>query len=329
MASRHRAHSAPAKIDSTATRAAPHDASSSASTIACRPLFLEPATPVATGAPLQALAPGAGPLAARSHAALPEGVAVASKAPHQDERQRLRAQESLQARACKAQHDLDANPHNTLAVWNACTLLSELGRTDEALRLADWHLHQRPTDGYAWLRKNDLLLQMRLHGAPLDAAMEAHRHCRTAGSATAPLARALLLNGQPEAALAQLKPARGMHKLLLAMVEHALGHPDLSNAHLNEFIRDPHTTIGAGMIAEVHAFRGNVALACKYLEEAIQQDVLNPFLGTLSNSPCVPDHVRDHPDWQALLRRMNRAPDQLAQIHFTLNLPALDNRRGS
>jgi len=241
---------------------------------------------------------------------------------------RARAQESLQTRAAQAQQDLDACPNHPVAVWNAFTLLSELGRTDEALRLVDWHLQHIPKDGLAWLRKADLLLQMRRPASSLEAAMEAQKHCRMAGPATAPIARALLLNGQAAGALAELKPSRGMYKLLLAKVEHALGHPHLSDARLNEFIRDPHTRNGAAMIAEVHAFQGNVALACKYLEEAIQHDVLNPFLGRLSNSPCVPDTVRDHPDWQALQRRMNRAADQLAKIHFILNLPALDNRMG-
>jgi TolB-like protein/DNA-binding winged helix-turn-helix (wHTH) protein/Flp pilus assembly protein TadD len=90
--------------------------------------------------------------------------------------------------------------------------------------------------------------------------------------AHADLGKILLAEGKPQEALAEIeKESRDWEKLTdLALVYHALGREQDSNASLSELIAK-HDTDSAYQIAEVYAFRGESDKSFEWLERAYKQ----------------------------------------------------------
>jgi hypothetical protein len=130
---------------------------------------------------------------------------------------------------------------------------------------------------------------------------------------------ALLLKGDAKAALAQIQQEKVEPLRLLGMAQayHALGKKAASDAALATLIAkyakaDPYN------IASAYAYRGEANLAFVWLDKAVQ--AADPQLDGMQADPLL-DKLHTDPRWLPLLRKLGRAPEQLAKIQFTVTLP--------
>jgi hypothetical protein len=132
------------------------------------------------------------------------------------------------------------------------------------------------------------------------------------------IADALLLKGDYEAALTEYKkePREPLRLAGLACAHHALGQASESDAALAELIKK-HARWET-IIATVFTYRVQNNRAFAWLEKAVinrERDInylpTNPWLKNL----------HDDPRWLPFLRKLGKAPEQLAAIKFELKVP--------
>jgi len=130
---------------------------------------------------------------------------------------------------------------------------------------------------------------------------------------------ALLLKGDPAGALAAMQDEadQGWRRIGLPMAWHALGKQDESDAALVELIQMDESS-WAYNIAYVLAFRGEPDRAFEWLDRAVANR--DPGLPDIAVEPLFANLHQD-PRWLPFLRRIDRAPDQLAAIDFDVELP--------
>src|SRR3954471_22309818 len=71
-------------------------------------------------------------------------------------------------------------------------------------------------------------------------------------------------------------------------------------------------------IAVVYAFRGDADKAFEWLDKAIEYQ--DPGLSEIVAENLF-DNIHSDPRWLPFLRKLGRAPEQLAQIQFKVTLP--------
>ena len=103
----------------------------------------------------------------------------------------------------------------------------------------------------------------------------------------------------------------------LAVVHHALGQADESDAALVELI-EKYEQEYAFNIAFVLAFRGEVDRAFEWLDKAVQYN--DPGLSDLHTSYLL-TALEDDPRWLPFLESIGKSPEQLAAIEFKVTLP--------
>jgi predicted Zn-dependent protease len=192
--------------------------------------------------------------------------------------------------------------------------LQNLGRSEEAIAATLYQLEQDPanprvpynlTSTYYYAGRWDDAVAM---GNMTLAMSPARTGVRSI------MAQALLHKGDSRAALEQAKsePSDESRLLALAMVHHALGRKAQSDSALAEMI----ARFGneeALAVASVFAYRSEADSAFHWLERAaVQGGVAN-----ITIDPAFRPMHRD-PRWTPLLRKIGKAPEQLAAIPFTL-----------
>ena len=134
------------------------------------------------------------------------------------------------------------------------------------------------------------------------------------GAAHAVTGIAFLTEGQPEAALREFEQESdaGWRLIGLPMAYHALGRRQESDAALAELIAK-HERDSAYNIAQVMTIRGQPDLAFEWLEKAIAYG--DPGMSEVHVSPLFAG-LRADRRWLPFLRKLGRAPEQLAEIPF-------------
>jgi tetratricopeptide (TPR) repeat protein len=132
------------------------------------------------------------------------------------------------------------------------------------------------------------------------------------------VADALLLKGQFEAALAEYRnePSEPLRLAGLACAHYALGQEQESEAALNELIEN-HQANEAGSIAIVFVYRGQFDRAFEWLYKEFA--TFGP-LEYASTDSWLKD-LRGDSRWLPFLRKMGKAPKQMAAIKFELKVP--------
>jgi len=130
---------------------------------------------------------------------------------------------------------------------------------------------------------------------------------------------ALLLKGDPAAALAATqKESNEVFRMIgLPMVWHALGNEAESDAALAELVRK-YAKDSAYNVAYVLAYRGEADRAFEWLEKAAAYH--DPGLATIVVNPLFAN-IHQDPRWLPFLRKVGKAPEQLAAIKFDVKLP--------
>ena len=128
-----------------------------------------------------------------------------------------------------------------------------------------------------------------------------------------------LLQQQPAAALEAMldEVEEGWRLIGLAMAYHAAGEAAQSDEALASLVEKFGRDVAMN-IAYIHAWRGEADAAFEWLGTA--RDVQDPGLSEIVTQPFF-DSIRDDERWLPMLESIGRAPEQLAGIEFSIELP--------
>ena len=214
---------------------------------------------------------------------------------------------------------LALDPSDLTVLRHSAVLLESLGRLDEALALDEAVVRRDPVNVTA-------LSNLGLHqlsAGRLDPAIASFRTVLSLapgwGGAHACLGDALLQKGDAHGALAEIEQETSEpDKMIgLPMAYHALGRKADSDAALAALIAK-YEKNAAYNIAYVYAFRGEADKAFAWLDKAVEYG--DPGLSEIVTENLF-DKIHADPRWLPFLRKVGKAPEQLAKIEFKVTLP--------
>jgi TolB-like protein/Tfp pilus assembly protein PilF len=215
---------------------------------------------------------------------------------------------------------LAVDPADLDVLNSSAALLQSLGRLDEAgLTLEEAILRRDPVNVSALF---NLGLGQRMTGR-FDAAIASFRTVLSLspsnGGAHCQLGVALLLKGDAHGALAEIEQETSeIYKMIgLAMAYHALGRKADSDAALSALIAK-YEKDWSYNIAYVYAYRGEADKAFAWLDKAVEYG--DPGLGEIVTDNLF-DKIHADPRWLPFLRKIGKAPEQLAKIEFNVTQP--------
>ncbi len=193
-------------------------------------------------------------------------------------------------------------PGSAEALVSAGVLARTLGRFDEAI---DFYQRAKARDPLSTAVHNNLGLALYYAGRPAEAEAELRallelRPGFAAGNAH--LSKVLIARGQRDAALAAIEgeSSEAWRAIGLPLAYHALGRKAESDAALRE-LTDKFAGDWAYQIAEVHAFRGEIDDAFKWLDRAYTQR--DGGFSEMKGDPLLKNLERD-PRYPELLRKL-------------------------
>ena len=202
---------------------------------------------------------------------------------------------------------------------SSAALLASLGRLDEALALDEAVVRRDPVSLAAHF---NLGFDQRVAGR-LDAAIASYRTLLSLapGRAGVPaeIGNALLLKGDARGALAQIEqePSELWKMIGLPMAHHALGRKAESDAALAALITK-YEKDAPYNIAYAYAYRGEPDQAFAWLDKAVEYG--DGGVSALVTENLF-DKIHKDPRWLPFLRKIGKAPEQLAKIKFEVPLP--------
>jgi tetratricopeptide (TPR) repeat protein len=224
----------------------------------------------------------------------------------------------LETAADHFEYALSLEPANLVVILESADLMKKLGRLDECIKLLE-HVSSRdpvnPTThsnlgtAYLWAGRFDEAIAS--HRTALTLSPERFRvHYR--------IGEALLLKGEPEAALEEImqEPMEGFLLIGQAMAYHALGRAVEADAALNALI-EKYERDAPYNIAYIYAFRGEADNAFAWLDKAVEYR--DPGLQNVGVNILFAS-LYDDPRWLPFLERFGKSPEQLAEIQFTVAL---------
>jgi len=220
------------------------------------------------------------------------------------------------------QRALALDPMDLDVLRNSATLLGSLSRLDEALALDEAVVRRDPVSVSALF---NLGLDQRYAGR-FDASIASFRTVlRLApgrGNAHAQLGTALLLKGDAQGALAEIEQetSEAWKTFGLPMAYHALGRKADSDSAMAALIAK-YEKDAPYNIAYVHAYRGEADKAFAWLDKAVEYG--DPGIGEIVTESLF-DKIHADPRWLSLLRKVGKAPEQLAKIEFKVALPQVE-----
>jgi TolB-like protein/Tfp pilus assembly protein PilF len=224
----------------------------------------------------------------------------------------------LAAAAQHYQHALALEPTNADIIGNAAVLAGNLGRLDRAIEMYEWAVTQNPLSAVLQANLASFYLNAGRYDAAIDSGRSVLRLSPGYIGAQSGLAQALLLKDDATAARVEvLKETDELNRLsVLPQIEHALGNARASDAALSELIRK-YAQDGAYQVAEVYAYRGEIDQAFAWLDKAVAAHV------DLTQLPIdeLLLKLKQDPRWLPFLRKLGKAPEQLAKIEFKVTLP--------
>ena len=212
---------------------------------------------------------------------------------------------------------LALDPGDLSALGNI-NFFRSLGRLQEALALSEAIVRRDPVNVIAL---NNLGVAQQIT-RQFDAAITSFRSVLSlspGGGAHYNMCEVMLLKGDAPAALAEIEQEkREVWRLIgLPMAYHALGRKTESDAALATLTAKDENWAPYN-IAYVYAFRGDADKAFEWLDKAVQYE--DPGLINIAAENLF-DKIHSDPRWLPFLRKIGRAPEQLAKIQFKVTLP--------
>jgi TolB-like protein/Tfp pilus assembly protein PilF len=217
------------------------------------------------------------------------------------------------------EHALALEPTNTEIMVEAMRFFRGLGRSELVIKLGEYVVIHDPVNALA----HSTLGGAYSRGGRYDEALaEFQTSLRLApGRSLAHYSVGILYlqKGDPKAALEEMKkePGDSWRRDGLAITYFALGRKAESDAALAELISN-HEKESSWNIAYVYAFRGEPDKAFEWLDKAIVYR--DPGL-SLTAAQWTFERIHNDPRWLPFLRKIGRAPEQLAAIKFDVKLP--------
>jgi TolB-like protein/Flp pilus assembly protein TadD len=214
---------------------------------------------------------------------------------------------------------LALDPTDPDMVGNAASFLMSLGRVDEALGAQEAVVRRDPVNTTAL---HNLGLNQRCSGK-YDEAITSFRTALSLdpgiGEMHSQLSMVLLLKGDAAGALAEIKqePNESSQMIGLPMAYYALGRKADSDSALSSLIAKYEKDTSYN-IAYIYAFRGEADKAFAWLDKALEYH--DPGLSEIVSDNLF-DKIRSDPRWLPFLRKLGKAPEQLAKIQFKVTLP--------
>jgi serine/threonine protein kinase len=230
-----------------------------------------------------------------------------------------RSRGDLAVAARDLERALALEPANLGVLVESAKLLSSLGRQEDAIAIMEHVIARDPLN----LRSYVTLGVAYFHGERYDDAGATFRRVLSLnparGVAHFGLGLSLLQAGKRSAALEEFEkeavdPWRGIG---LMLAYHALGRRAESDAALAEGI-EKYAQGSAYNIAYVLAYRGEADRAFEWLDSAATYG--DSGLSMIVTDPLLAG-IRSDPRWLPFLRKIGKAPEQLAQIRFEVDLP--------
>jgi len=212
------------------------------------------------------------------------------------------------------QRALALDPTDVRVLRNATTFLQNLGRVDEALALAEALVRRDPVNVTSLF---NLGTDQRQAGR-YDAAIASLRTALSLSPGQAnlhdQLGLALMLKGDATAALTEIEQEKSevWRMIALPMAYCALGRKADADAALDALIAK-YEKDAPYNIAYVYAFCGDADKAFEWLDRAITYH--DGGLGGIVTENLF-DKIHSDPRWLPFLRKIGKAPDQLAKIEF-------------
>ena len=214
---------------------------------------------------------------------------------------------------------LALDPMNLDVLGNTASLLQSLDRLDESLALREAVVRRDPVNVLVLFN----LGITQLWTGRFDASIASFRTVLSLsagrGGAHYQLGTALLLKGDAVSALTEIEKetSEAWRMVGLPMAYYALGRKADSETALAKLI-EKDAVNAASNIASVYAFRGEPDKAFEWLGKAVEyQDTGLAEIG----SDILFTNIRTDPRWLPFLRKLGKAPDQLAKIEFKVTRP--------
>jgi TolB-like protein/Flp pilus assembly protein TadD len=224
----------------------------------------------------------------------------------------------FEAAAQHLERALSYDPTNGRALGNSATLLNLLGRPEQAVAIWKNITMRDPVNINA--RFN--LGSSQMYAGKYDDAIESFRTVLDLspenGVVHYQLGVTYLQLNDAKSALAefQQEPIEVFKMIGLPLAYHALGNKKESDKALDALIAK-YEKDAAGNIATVYAFRGENEAAFRWLEKERMNG------STFAEISCDPlyKNLYGDPKWLPFLRAINKSPEQLAKVQFTVSLP--------
>jgi len=225
---------------------------------------------------------------------------------------------AVQARAY--QRALAIDPSNIHVLNDVAIFLSTLGREHQALKINSAILRRDPVNPLILNNQGDYQLGVGDYDAAITSfhmilALSPH-----SSGTHADISSALLLKGNPTAALAQIKleTNKSLRLLGLPPVYCALGRKQAANRILSA-LTAKHAKYDAYDIASDYAYCGDTDKAFAWLDKAANNH--DPAIAGIATEPSF-DKIKSDPRWLPYLHKVGFAPDQLAKIKFSVTVPS-------
>ena len=228
-------------------------------------------------------------------------------------------QGELTTAARQFERALTIDPNNLDTLGSAALLLQTLGRLNEALVLDEVIVRRDPVNVRALYN----LGTDQLWAGHFDEAIATFRTVlnlspdRSGTHAT--IGQALLLKGDARGGLEEIqRETSELWRMVgLPMAFYALGRKADSDATLAALIAE-YTKDAPYNVASVYAFRGEADEAFEWLDKAVEYE--DAGLAEILTENLF-DKIHTDPRWPLFLRKLGKAPEQLAKIEFKVTLP--------
>jgi TolB-like protein/Tfp pilus assembly protein PilF len=225
----------------------------------------------------------------------------------------------LAAAARHLERALELDPTGSNILGSSANLLSSLGRLDQALALYEVSVRRDPLSLAALSNLGAAQCATGRYDEAIGSYRAVLRLSPGRGGAHAQLGMVLLQKGDAPAALAEIEQEKNeaWRMIALPMAYCALGRAADAEAARDALIAK-YEKDWSYNIAYVYAFCGQSDKAFEWLDKAVayQDAGLNEIVSqTLFNK------IHSDPRWLPFLRKLGKAPEQLAQIKFKVTLP--------
>jgi TolB-like protein/Flp pilus assembly protein TadD len=224
--------------------------------------------------------------------------------------------------AAHYQRALSLEPANPDVLYNIAVFLASIGKVDAGIMVVRYLVAHDPASARVRYRLGDLLARARNYDEAIAAERVALTLSPQFSGAHNIISASLLAKGDADGALAeaQAEPSGIWRAIGTALAYSKLGRKADADSALATLIATEEKEASYN-IAYIYAFRGEAEHAFEWLDKSVEYN--DGGLSVIIYEPLF-DNIRADPRWLAFLRKVGKAPEQLAKIEFKVTLPAAE-----